>query len=323
MIYIATERGVYRWFDEGRTLRFIGLAETAVRDVAPTPSGTIVALDRTGGVWQTFDGGVHWSECGPEGIPERPTALLAVPESDVLYLGTAPPALYRRSLTRSAGWERVAALSDQPFAQDWYSPEGQVAVRTLAVAPKQPEQLYLDIHVGGVVRTGNAGRTWEPVCDGLELDVHEICTTPAAPEALYAATADGFYYSPDGGDRWEARNKGLSRLYCRAIATHPEDANVALISGSPTPPPGWKEGGKRFGLFRTTDGGAHWELVAHGLPPECEDEIDTRSIGFSRAVPGQALCGYRSGELFASENGGGMWQPVAENLTGIRAVVPV
>lgn len=323
MIYIATARGIYRWYDATGTLKFFGLAEVPVRDVAAGSGGVVFALETTGRIWRTANGGIGWCEMDLSHVNERPTSLLAVASTDTVLLGTSPPAIYRCG-TGGSTWEEVVTLHDQPIAEGWYAPGGgHPAVRTLAVAPDDPEMLYADIHVGGIVRSTDGGRTWGQAGDALEEDVHEVRTSPANPSGVYAATADGFYYSPDHAASWEARKEGLDRPYCRAVAVHSENPEIVLLSASPTPPPGWESEGKRFGLYRSEDGGVRWELVEHGLHPEANDVIDSGCVAFSRKVAGQVLCGYESGELFVSGDAGKTWQPAAENLARIYRIVAV
>lgn len=323
MIYLATHRGIYRWFEATGTLKFFGLAEVPVRDLAVGADGVVFALDRSGQVWRTGNGGLDWTELSPSNIKERPTALLAVPGTDTVLLGTSPPAVYR-STWQTAEWHPVVTLHDQPIAEGWHSPGGgPPAVRTLAVAPDDPEIIYANIHVGGVVRSTDGGQTWGQANDGLEEDVHSIATSAAHPESVYAATAEGFYLSSDHAATWKARNDGLDRPYCRAVAVHWENADLVLVSASPTPPPGWSSGGKRFGVYRSEDRGANWELVEHGLHPEADDLIDSGCLAFSRELPQQVLCGYESGELLVSHDAGQMWQPAAENLARIYKVLAV
>ena len=162
--------------------------------------------------------------------------------------------------------------------------EGLAAVRSVAAHPTNEGGLYLDIHVGGIMRTLDGGETWTATNDGLELDVHEVATHAMNPDAVYAATADGFYYSPDEGNNWERRNAGLDNLYTRAIAIHPQNPDIMLISGSPTNPGGWRTHGKRFALYRSEDFGGTWMKITAGLPAECPDEIDTFCIIFSTSI---------------------------------------
>jgi photosystem II stability/assembly factor-like uncharacterized protein len=180
------------------------------------------------------------------------------------------------------------------------------------MAAKSSREFYLDIHVGGILRTADGGRTWEAVNEGLEEDVHQVATHRLRPDRIYAATADGFYLSEDEGRSWERRNHGLTNLYGRGIAIHAKNPDIVLLAASPSPPPRWRQGGPQFALFRSEDAGRMWRKVTAGLPQPSPSVIDTNGIAFSQERPDMALCALRSGELFVSSNGGVAWKQATD-----------
>jgi photosystem II stability/assembly factor-like uncharacterized protein len=175
------------------------------------------------------------------------------------------------------------------------------------MAGNAANQVYLDIHVGGIVRTQDSGITWEAINHGLEEDVHQVATHPLRPDRVYAATADGFYLSENAGATWHRRNTGMPNLYCRGVAVHPNNPDIVLLSGSPDPPPGWGSDGPRFVLFRTESAGTTWQAIAEGFPNPSPDVIDTSCIAFSKKQGDLVLCGLRSGELYGSDDAGNTW----------------
>ncbi len=275
----------------------------------------------------TGQGREVWEYSGERGwvrvpLPDDGVAvasLLLAPDGETLYAGTEPGSLYRKRW-REPAWELVCTVHRLPLAAGWHTPwGGPAAVRTLA-AGRDADYLYLDIHVGGILRTRDGGRTWVSVDRGLEEDVHDMATHPLAPARVYAATADGFYLSEDEGDTWQRRNQGLENRYCRGIAVHPREPNALLISGSPFPPPAWRRHGPQFGLFRSDDAGRSWRRIREGLPDPSPAVIDTRCIAFSRGRPDCALLGAGSA-LYASDDAGRTWQCVADGLPEVRSVV--
>ena len=244
--------------------------------------------------------------------------LFVHPIDDDIYFGTEPPKIYRYNCINEH-WDLAIDLSMLDIAKTWYTPwGGPPAVRSITLAYR--EGLFLNIHVGGILRTLNRGTTWQPTNEGLHLDVHEVATCRKRENAVYAATAGGFYLSEDAGESWKVRNDGLANWYTRGIAIHPDQPETILISGSPTSPGGWRTHGKRFSLFRTTDDGKHWTKVTHGLPEESDSEIDTHGIAFSREISTQVLCGLRSGELYVSGDAGVSWSSVSNNLPSIHSL---
>ena len=212
----------------------------------------------------------------------------------------------------------MEALDESPLAEHFYTPwGGPAAVRTMVATSAQ--QIYLDIHVGGIVRTCDGGASWEAVNEGLELDVHEVAVHASKPERVYTATADGFYLSEDEGATWQRRNEGVTNLYCRGIAIHPRNSDLILMSGSPTGPGPWRQRGPRFALFRSEDAGGSWERITHGLPQPSPAVIDTRCLAFSSEQPDVVACGLRSGEFYLSEDAGVSWRKAAQ-VEEIRGV---
>lgn len=310
MIYIGTQDGVYRWHEPDGPFESIGLPGRRIRDLAIQPDGAIVAVESGERVWAGRLPDPEWADITP-GVDAGPTTVLSR-DGDV-YLGAEPPVLYRRD---GDAWRVVEPLHERDYVRHWSAPGGLAAVRSLAPHPGNDAGLYLDIHVGGIMRTLDGGATWSPASEGLEMDVHQVATHPKRPEAVYAATADGFYYSPDEGDTWERRNHGLDNLYTRGIAIHPEHPDLILLSGSPTPPPGWRRHGKRFAVYRTDNAGRRWHRITHGLP----EEIDTFCLAFSRTHPDHAYAGRRDGVLHRSRDAGATWETATEGAPGIYAV---
>lgn len=317
MIIIGTERGLLVWKPEHNSIDSFEGALGRVTSVAVTGTGDFFAVvDRERVVaGDAVEGHV---ETLAEGLDLTP-ASVATHGGEVVYVGTEPPAVFR--LDRSLGrWERIGDLQSQPFAAGWSSPSGRAAVRSIAPHPDTPGGLYADIHVGGVVRTLDGGLTWEAVAKGLELDVHEVVTTPTRPSDVYAATADGFYRSYSEGDSWQRCNEGLENLYCRAVAIHPQCPEIILVSGSPMTPGEWGPEGKRFGVFRSEDRGDTWWRVMHGLPPEMPEEVDTFCLCFSTLYPDRAFCARKDGILYESLDTGLTWEEVVTGLPRIYAL---
>ena len=318
MILISTQNGIYGWDEASQTLSHYALEGKDIRQAAGRLDGTLVAFDAEGEIWTNSNRGSSWNQIADSPINEEITVLFVHPIDDDIYFGTEPPKIYGYNCI-NGHWELVTDLRTLDISETWYTPwGGPPAVRS--AAPTHGEGLYLNIHVGGVLRTLDRGTTWQPANSGLELDVHEVATCRNRENALYAATADGFYLSEDGGKSWNARNDGLANRYSRGIAIHPDQPETILISGSATSPGGWRTHGKRFSLFRTTDDGEHWKQVSNGFPVESDSEIDTHGIAFSREISDQVLCGIRSGELYASSDAGVSWSTVSATLPSIHSL---
>src|SRR5213594_2209769 len=101
----------------------------------------------------------------------------------------------------------------------WYTPWGDPAdVRSIAAA--LDGTLHVNVHVGGVARSRDAGRSWAPTVD-IESDVHQVLAHPARADVVLAAAAAGFGLSRDGGGAWQFITAGLHAHYLRALPTRP------------------------------------------------------------------------------------------------------
>src|ERR1700736_883126 len=88
--------------------------------------------------------------------------------------------------------------------------------RTRAVAgvPSQPHVFYIGAADGGVWKSDDAGRTWQPIFDGQPTQsIGAIAVAPSDPDIIYVGSGeglrrpdlsvgDGIYRSNDGGRTW-------------------------------------------------------------------------------------------------------------------------
>jgi photosystem II stability/assembly factor-like uncharacterized protein len=142
--------------------------------------------------------------------------------------------------------------------------------RVVAVTgvPGDPNTFYFGAVDGGIWQTSDAGVVWRPIFDGQHIaSIGALAVAPSNPKTIYAGTGesdirsdlssgDGVYKSADGGQTWT--NVGLrdSRQISR-IVVDPQNAEVAYVAVlghayGPNP---------ERGVYKTSDGGAHWNRV--------------------------------------------------------------
>src|SRR6267142_305336 len=168
--------------------------------------------------------------------------------------------------------------------------------------------IYVNVHVGGVVRSRDGGRTWTPTVD-IESDVHQVLAHPSRAEVVLAAAADGFGVSRDGGASWRFITEGMHAHYLRAVAA---DDDTVLVSASTGP------GGRRAALYRARlAGDAAFERCGDGLPTWFGDNVDT---GCLAASAGLIACGTEDGRVFQSLDGGQRWDVAAKGLPPVTCV---
>lgn len=142
--------------------------------------------------------------------------------------------------------------------------------RVVAVAGVvgEREHFYFGAVNGGVWETTDAGRTWASRFDAQSTTaIGAIAIAPSNPRVLYVGTGeadmrsdiaqgDGMYKSIDGGQSWASIGLSNSQQIAR-IKIDPKDANHVYVAalGHPYGP------NSERGLFRSTDGGGHWQKV--------------------------------------------------------------
>ena len=184
-------------------------------------------------------------------------------------------------------------------------------MRSLAATPDG--WIYADIHVGGIVRSHDGGTTWRCL-SGLHEDVHQVATTPAAPDRVAANTAVGVYVSDDRGETWDHRAADLDNRYGRAVAISPRDPDVMLATVSDGP-----HGEDVHGqLYRTGDAGRSWQHVTGGVPASVPENINTFQTAFAKGKAAWLALGRA---LYRSSDDGVSWRVAWEAPDTIRMVL--
>ncbi|CAN5117352.1 hypothetical protein BH09GEM1_BH09GEM1_39630 [soil metagenome] len=134
--------------------------------------------------------------------------------------------------------------------------------------PGRPNEFYFGAVNGGVWKSIDGGRVWEPVFDSQPVaSIGAITVAPSAPDTVYVGSGEstlrdsvgfgnGMYKSTDAGRTWA--HIGLENTqHIGKIAVDPRDPNrlfVAAIGHLYAPNPD-------RGVFRSTDGGRNWQKV--------------------------------------------------------------
>jgi len=160
--------------------------------------------------------------------------------------GSLDPALYADMHWRLVG----------PFRAGW---------ATMAVGvPQKPDTYYFGGAGGGVWRSDDSGRTWQPVFDRGPAPIGAIAVAPSNPNVIYAGTGQaaprydigagyGVFKSVDGGGHWTALGLAATR-YIGRIWIDPKNPDLVLVAAQ----------GHFFGpnaergIYRSGDGGKTW-----------------------------------------------------------------
>ena len=180
-LYAATGDGIARLDESGDAWTVeLSLTGSGAQCLAVDPDepDTVYAGLREGGVRRTRDGGRSWIDCE---LPEPGVFSLAVSRADgVVYAGTEPSRLFR-SVDDGESWRALDALLELPSRPTWSFPPRPWTshVRWIAPNPHEGDLLLVGIELGGLMRSSNAGGSWQDHRPGAQPDVHSLAWHPS------------------------------------------------------------------------------------------------------------------------------------------------
>lgn len=291
--------------------------------IDPRDARVIWVTDAFAGAHQSTDGGSTWTarnrgitaRSGPAG-EAIPIFSLTIDrgQPDTIWVGTMGMRGVFKSTDGGATWaEMDNGIATQPGME----------IRSFTVDPRDSNVVYCGGNYladavtrkyrGFIYKTTDGGASWSLLVEPGAL-VRWIILDPTNPDVVYASTgifdryavqAEGVLKSTDAGTTWTHVNEGLTTLAVGALTMHPTNPQVLLagtgkasgITDSPDEING--------GVFKTTDGGAHWRQVD---PIHASGNMELRfsAIAFSPSNPSivYATTGYI---ILRSTDGGETW----------------
>jgi photosystem II stability/assembly factor-like uncharacterized protein len=260
---------------------------------------------------------LHWRMIGPF-RGGRTRAACGVPsQPNVFYVGQVNGGVWK---------------SDD-YGRTWrpiFDHESTQSIGAIAVAPSDPNIVYVasgeglhrpDLSVGnGIYKSTDAGKTWTHLGLRDSQQIPAIAVDPRDPNRVFAAVLGhpygpseerGLYRSTDGGQTWQKviskdENTGASDV--EIDPTNPDVIYAAMWEAREGP---WEDrnlfNGAGGGLFKSTDGGEHWNKLTGGLPADLSQinvgiaPSDSHRLYATIAQAGGKLSVYRS------DNAGENW----------------
>lgn len=254
-------------------------------------------------------------------------------EPDTLYCGVEPAALFK-STDAGETWSLERGLFDHPHRPQWQPGGGGQCLHTVLPDPANDQRLFVAISTGGVYRTDDGGKNWQPRNKGIRAKfmppdqqfpewgqcVHKVVSHPSNPDRMFLQHHWGVYRSDDAGDSWQDIGTGLPSDFGFAMEADPHDPNTVYIIPIEsdefrcTPE-------AKLRVYRTTNAGDSWEALSDGLPQQDAFETILRdSMKADANNPTGLYFGTRSGKLFGSKDGGNSWTAITEGLPAITCV---
>jgi photosystem II stability/assembly factor-like uncharacterized protein len=262
---------------------------------------------------------MHWRMIGPfrggrtkaaAGIPDQP---------NVFYVGVVNGGVWK---TNDYGriWRPI--FDDQPTG----------SIGAIALAPSNPDIIYVgsgeglqrpDLSTGdGIYKSTDAGETWTHLGlrDGQQIP--QIIVDPENPDRLFVAVL-GHPYGPNE-ERGIFRSVNGGRSFQKVLYKDEDTGGVDVVF-DPTDPQTvyavlwearegpWENGvfrGPGSGVFKSTDGGDHWQPINKGLPTFAEDGLSRIGITVAPSNPKRLFATVEARQkqgLYRSDDAGGSW----------------
>jgi photosystem II stability/assembly factor-like uncharacterized protein len=248
------------------------------------------------GIFKSSNGGASWA---------RASNGINAPSVDAIAIDPATPT------TLYAGSIQGVVAKSVDGAETWTELSGVGApslVVALAIDPKTPATIYASTEQGGISKSTDSGATWATVgvatLPGFPT-FKSLVIDPVTPSTIYAGDqSNGVYKSVDGGATWDPANTGLTgpALQILNLAIDPQTTSTLYAVANTS-------GGS--GLFKSTDSGGHWALIANGNVATFNFGI--LAVAVDPQTPSTVYIGAENG-TFKSINGGTSFAPMHSGM---------
>jgi photosystem II stability/assembly factor-like uncharacterized protein len=285
----------------------LGLVSSSARAAAQDPQQQLMSR-------------LSWRTIGPY-IGGRVVAVSGVPSNpDLFYMGGVQGGIWK-STDYGQNWSNIS---------DGELPGIASPIGALAVAGSNPKVIYAgtgesdirnDFDTGdGIYKSTDAGKTWRYA--GLR-DTHmttNLTIDPRNANIVYAASMGhvfapnperGIFKTTDGGKSWKRIlyvNADTGGVDLSMDQHHPNVLYASMWQARRFP---WKliSGGPGSGLYKTTDGGAHWTNLSRN-PGFATGTLGKIGVSIAQSDPRRvyAIVQAKDGGVFRSDDGGRTWK---------------
>jgi photosystem II stability/assembly factor-like uncharacterized protein len=274
---------------------------------------------------------LHWRLIGPfrggrtvaiSGVPAQPNVFYMAPNNGGVWKTTD----FGRT------WNPI--FDPDPNSDNSDARSGSIGA--LAVASSNPNVIYVgsgeglrrpDLSVGnGMYKSIDAGRTWQHLGLRDAQQIASIIVDPKDPNRLFVAVQGhpygpnperGIFRSLDGGETFQKVLYKDENVGGMDLLFDPRNSQIIFASMWSSRRPPWTTGGgyngPGSGLYKSADGGDHWQQLTKGLPGEA-DGIGRIGPTVSPSNPGRMYAWVNTTKkgsgIYRSDDAGESWQQV-------------
>jgi photosystem II stability/assembly factor-like uncharacterized protein len=285
------------------------------------------------GPYKSQDGGDSWEALSLPTENCVTWSLLPHPsDPNILYAGTEDQGVYRTT-DGGKSWDALPVPKPEGYCYIGFPSR---TVR-MALDPSNPDEIYVGVEVGGLLRSLDGGDSWEDGGGDLfrlskeeypdfpdgkgdivgMMDTHSVTCNPALPGTVFYANRFGLYRSDDKAQTF--RNLDVGRFshitYSRDVQTSRHDPNRLYAAFS------FASVSDEGSLWKSDDQGESWQRFDHGV------SVDSTMMHIAQSPTNaeRVYCGARRGQVFGTEDGGKSWREfrLPDGVEGLYAVAAV
>ncbi|MFN2544548.1 MAG: YCF48-related protein [Actinomycetota bacterium] len=293
-LYVGTEQGLYETDDGGAHWTELGYGGAVSNILVDTASPGTLYVTGAAGFERSRDGGASWT---PLTFPDGSSCCWGDPALAPSKTGL----LYAGALAPDGRRTLFKTTDGGDHWTDVTPPQvsrNDASQFQLAVDPTDPDAVYLGI-LDTVYATTNGGATWPVGGTGLDFDpaIDVLAVDPSAPNVVYAG---GFRY--DGTIVYRSDDRGATWT-----PASPQSGENAVNQFAISPDGTVIARAGYGGLWRSSDHGETWTAVADHLPGE-----DVAAIALGPGRTGTLSAALSPFGIFRSTDLGDSWAPIAE-----------
>ena len=252
-------------------------------------------------------------------------------DPDTVYAGAEDAAIFRTT-DGAKTWQELPGLRTHDSGPRWQPGAGGMCLHTIILDPVNRDRMFVAISAAGVFRTDDAGKSWQPINQGLRSEgipdpnadvghcVHRIAMHPSRPDVLFMQKHWDVMRSDDAGASWREISGNLPTDFGFPIAVHAHEPETVYVVPIKSDSEHYVPEGK-LRVYRSRTGGDEWEPLTTGLPQaDCYHNVLRDAMAVDSLDPGGIYFGTSGGQVYGSADGGDTWNPIVRDLPAVLSV---